>query len=85
LVDQVRIFDLCQPAVVPITKDAAKFSSRGGDATRNNQRRAAQVDESDLSTLVDPPPSPQLGRHIRLASMRYPGVARSRHVCIVAN
>jgi hypothetical protein len=36
LIDEIRIFDLGQPRVIPVTKHAAKFDSRRGATAGHN-------------------------------------------------
>jgi hypothetical protein len=69
LADELWIFDFGEAGAVPVTKDAAQLNSRGDDAARHDQRRAAEVDEADVATLLYPPASSQVRGHAGLTSV----------------
>ena len=53
-------------------------------ATRQHERRVAEIDERDLTTILYAPAMPKPGRQTRLTPVRHPrGRDFSRHACIV--
>ena len=81
---EVGIVDRGKAGVVPLRQDPLELAPSGGHATRDNERRAAQVDESNFAALVDSPTVAQFCGQARLAPMRHLCVASSGHTCIVA-
>lgn len=84
VVDEVWIVDGHQTSLVAIGQDAAKLRSGCRHPTGDYERRVPEVDEANLTSVIDAPTVAQLCGQARLAPVRHLGIARCRHLCIVA-
>lgn len=83
LIRKVGIFDGVHPGGVSLGQNAVQLSARCIKTPRNDERRAAQVNKRDLTTVLDRPSVSQLCGEAGLTAARDPRFRHSGHRCIV--
>lgn len=83
LVYEIRVFERSDAEFVAVRKDTPQFAPSCADATRDDERCVAEVDEAHLTAATDAPSMPKFGWQARLASVRHLGIARRSHERIV--
>jgi hypothetical protein len=83
LIGQVGVVDGGEPLGVATLEDPAELPASDLHAAGDDQGGVAEIDEADLSALVDTPPVSQVGRQAGLAALGNPGIRRPWHDRIV--
>jgi hypothetical protein len=83
LVYEIRITKSGDAELIPVGQDTPELAPRRLDATRDDERGGAKIDEPDVATLIDAPSVPEFGGQARLPSMRHLCVAGRGHRRIV--
>jgi hypothetical protein len=69
LLGEIGVVDARQALVVPRSEDTAELPSGDVQAARHDQRGVPEVDEADLTAIIDSPAMAQLRWQARLTPM----------------
>ena len=83
LVGQVWVVDRGQPSGIPVLEYPMQLQSGDIDPARDDQSSIAEVNEADLTAILNPPAVTKIGRQAGLAPMGDLGVRDCCHGCIV--